>query len=169
VVGAGAGRIRDGRYVLNGAAFGGGLELALAADVRLASEDAELAMPEVKLATVPGWGGTQRLPALIGAARAKQLIFTGARVDASTAARWGLVNEALPKSELIARALEIAVQISANAPIAVQLAKQLIAGPGDPVGMALEALASALAATTADGREGPASFRERRPPHYTGE
>ena len=153
---------------LNGYAFGGGLELALAADIRLAATEAELALPEVTIATVPGWGGTQRLPALIGPARAKQLIFSGARIDAATAERWGLVNEVVPRAELAARALSLAEQIAANAPISVQIAKQALDSAGGSASMALEALAGALAAATEDGREGLASFRERRPPRFVG-
>jgi enoyl-CoA hydratase len=153
---------------LNGYAFGGGLELALAADMRLATIEAEFAMPEVKIATIPGWAGTRRLPALIGPARAKQLIFSGARIDAATAERWGLVNEVAPRAELLARARRLAEQIAANAPVSVQIAKQLIDGAGDVAGMALEALAGALAATTDDAREGLASFRERRSPQFSG-
>ncbi len=88
---------------LNGYTFGGGLELALAADIRLAADHVELAMPEVKLGTVPGWAGTGRLPDLIGPARAKGMIFTGDRVSAETAERWGLVNEIVSRNELTAR------------------------------------------------------------------
>jgi enoyl-CoA hydratase/carnithine racemase len=152
---------------LNGYAFGGGLELALAADIRLAAAGAELALPETKIATVPGWGGTSRLPALVGASRAKQLIFTGARLDAATAAGWGLVNEVVAPGELAARARAMAEQIATNAPVSVQIAKQLIDGRADPA-LALEALAGALAASTADGREGVASFREKRAPKFEG-
>ena len=155
--------------VLNGYTFGGGLELALAADLRVAAEGIELAQPEVKLGTVPGWGGTQRLPALIGASRAKRMILTGRRVDAATAERWGLVDEVAPREQLVARARELAHEIAANAPVAVQIAKSLIDGAGGgAIGPTLEALADALAATTADGREGIAAFRERRAPHFTG-
>ena len=154
---------------LNGYTFGGGLELALAADLRVAAEGIELAQPEVKLGTVPGWGGTQRLPALIGASRAKRMILTGGRVDAATAERWGLVDEVAPREQLVARARELAHEIAANAPVAVQIAKSLIDGAGGgAIGTTLEALADALAATTADGREGVAAFRERRTPHFTG-
>ena len=155
--------------MLNGYTFGGGLELALAADLRVAAEGIELAQPEVKLGTVPGWGGTQRLPALIGASRAKRMILTGRRVDAATAERWGLVDEVAPREQLVARARELAHEIAANAPVAVQIAKSLIDGAGGgTTGTTLEALADALAATTADGREGVAAFRERRAPHFTG-
>jgi len=149
---------------LNGFAFGGGLELALAADIRIAAAHATFASPEVKIGTVPGWAGTLRLPRAIGVARAKQLIFTGARVDATIAERWGLVNEIVPAEELLARAWAVAEEIAANAPISVQIAKQII--DGAPV--SLEALAGALAATTADGREGIAAFREKRPADFTG-
>src|SRR5215213_7413086 len=106
---------------LNGYAFGGGLELALAADIRLATTEAEFALPEVKIATIPGWTGTQRLPALIGMGRAKQLIFSGARIDATTAERWGLINEVVSRAELLGRARSLAEQIAGNAPISVQI------------------------------------------------
>jgi enoyl-CoA hydratase/carnithine racemase len=154
---------------LNGFTLGGGLELALAADLRIAAEGIELGAPEVKIGTVPGWAGTARLPSLIGAARAKQLIFTGARINAGTAERWGLVNEVVPRDELTPRVREIAADIAANAPIAVQIAKQIIdAGQGASTAATLEALGGGLAATTADGKEGVASFREKRQPDFTG-
>jgi enoyl-CoA hydratase/carnithine racemase len=155
--------------VLNGYTLGGGLELALACDIRLASENVELGQPEVKLATVPGWAGTQRLPALIGSARAKQMIFSGARISAAVAERWGLVNEVVPRADLSARSCALAAEIAANAPIAVQVTKQLIDG-GSGAGLAttLESLASGLTASTADGREGIAAFREKRPPRFVG-
>lgn len=149
--------------VLNGYTLGGGLELALAADLRIAAETARFALPEVKIATVPGWGGTQRLPQVIGVARAKQMIFTGAQIDAATAERWGLVNEVCAVDELLPRATELAREIAENAPISVQMAKQLIGG--EP-GLALEAVAGALAASTVDGREGVSSFQEKRAPDY---
>ncbi|MFO1352274.1 MAG: enoyl-CoA hydratase/isomerase family protein, partial [Gammaproteobacteria bacterium] len=140
---------------IQGIAFGGGLELALACDLRLAADSASFALPETTIGAIPGWGGTQRLPRLIGAARAKQMIFTGARIDAATALQWGLVNEILPAAELLARAQALARQIAANAPIAVQTAKQLIdaAHPSTP-GATLEALASAVTAASADAAEG---------------
>ena len=156
--------------MLNGFTFGGGLELALAADVRLAAEDAMLALPEVKIATLPGWGGTHRLPALIGQARARQMIFTGNRIDAAKAERWGLINECYPRSALMDEARSMADAIAANAPLSVQMAKEAMNStllPG--ASMAIEALAGALAASTADGREGVASFRERRPARFTGQ
>jgi enoyl-CoA hydratase/carnithine racemase len=149
---------------LNGFAFGGGLELALAADLRVAASHATFASPEVKIATVPGWAGTSRLPQVVGVARAKQMIFGGGRIDADTAERWGLVNEVVAADELMARAWALAEEIAANAPISVQIAKQILNGSSS----ALEAFAGALAASTADGREGIASFREKRPASFTG-
>jgi enoyl-CoA hydratase len=149
---------------INGFAFGGGLELALAADIRIAAETASFAMPETKIGTLPGWAGTSRLPEAIGVARAKQMIFSGARIDAFTADRWGLVNEAVPGDGLMSRARELALEIAANAPVSVQLAKAAIDGDA----AALEALAGALAASTEDCREGIASFREKRAPRFQG-
>jgi len=155
--------------VLNGMTFGGGLELALTADIRIAEAHATLGLPEVSIGAIPGWGGTARLPALIGSARAKQMIFTAGRIDAGTAERWGLVNEVVPTGQGAARAAALAAEIARQAPRSVQIAKQAVdAGQGFGTAVALEALAGALAATTADGREGVASFRERRPPDFRG-
>lgn len=153
---------------LNGFTLGGGLEVALACDLRIAAEGIQLGAPEVKIGTVPGWGGTQRLPRLIAVARAKQMIFTSERVTADQAERWGLVNEVVARDNLMPRCRELAWSIAANAPIAVQLAKSAIdGGLGDDVGRTLEAMAGALAGSTVDGREGVASFREKRPPAFT--
>ena len=155
--------------LLDGYTFGGGLELALAADFRLASDKATFAAPEVKLGTVPGWAGTQRLPEAIGLARAKQMIFTGERIDARRAYAWGLVNDVLAGDQLMASAQGLADQICANAPVAVQISKQLVnASRGQWTGVSLEALAGALTATTADGREGLAAFREKRQANFKG-
>jgi enoyl-CoA hydratase/carnithine racemase len=152
---------------LNGYTFGGGLELALACDLRVAAGSAQLSAPEVKIATVPGWGGTYRLVELIGPARAKQMIFTGGRIPAEQAEGWGLVNEVVPAAGLMDRARAVAAVIAANAPISVQLAKAAIDGAaGQGTGIALEAMAGALAASTGDGREGIAAFREKRAPKF---
>jgi len=151
--------------VLNGYTFGGGLELALAADLRLAAAGVQLSFPEVKLGIIPGWGGTQRLPALIGPSRAKQMIFSGGRIDAAVAEGWGLVNEVVDGEKLMERARALAGEIAANGPVAVQLTKQLI----DGAEMAsLEALAGSLASYTEDALEGVAAFREKRAPQFTG-
>ena len=154
---------------LNGLAFGGGLELALTCDLRVAVGHAEFAFPETKIGTQPGWMGSQRLPAMIGVARAKEMILTGARVKAEVAERWGLVNEVVPRDQLSVRAHALANDIAANAPLAVQFAKTIIdAGTGRGVEIALEGLAAALGATTRDGREGPAAFREKRAAQFVG-
>jgi enoyl-CoA hydratase len=149
---------------LNGYAFGGGLELALATDIRIASQSAVFAMPETKIGTLPGWAGLTRLPDLIGLARSKQMIFSGAQIDASTAEKWGLVNEVVAPASLMSRALELARDIAANAPISVQLAKAAMGGDAT----ALEAFAAAIAAGTDDGTEGVTAFREKRTPRFTG-
>ena len=100
---------------LNGYTFGGGLELALAADLRLAAQAAQLSFPEVKLGIIPGWGGTQRLAQLIGPSRAKQMIFSGERVAAEQAQAWGLVNEVVASEQLAERALDLAKRLRPTA------------------------------------------------------
>jgi len=152
--------------VLNGVAFGGGLELALACDLRIAADHVRVGAPEVGIGTVPGWGMTTRLPAVVGPARAKQMILTGAPIDAAQAASWGLVSEVLPADELAARAEELAALISAQSPVAVQVAKQLI--DANRPRTSLEPLGGGLTAFTDDAGEGQAAFRERRPPAYGG-
>jgi enoyl-CoA hydratase len=154
---------------INGIAFGGGLELALCADIRIASAAARLGLPEVTIGTVPGWGGTQRLPRLIGAGRAKHMILSGQPVDAARAEAFGLVSEVVEAEALMARAQELAKTIAANAPIAVQAAKRVIdAGlPTSPAAI-LEGDAGVMCGNTADAKEGRSSFLERRPPRYQG-
>jgi len=154
---------------IGGIAYGGGLELALACDLRIASDAARFAFPEVTIGAVPGWAGSQRLPRVIGAGRAKQLILLGQPIDAATAAAWGLVSEIVPAGRLQPRALELARRIAENAPTAVQAAKQLAdAAAGEGVATTLEALAAGLAAGTADAHEGIRAFREKRKPKFTG-
>jgi enoyl-CoA hydratase len=154
---------------IGGIAYGGGLELALACDLRIAVEGARFAFPEVTIGAVPGWGGSQRLPRIVGAGRAKQMIFAGDPIDAATAASWGLVNEVVVADRLAGRALELARRIAENAPTAVQAAKQLVdAATGEGLATALESLAAGLAASTDDAREGIAAFRAKRKPDYTG-
>ncbi len=150
---------------IQGYALGGGLEIALACDVRIAVDAARFAMPEVKLGTIPGWGGTNRLPKLIGSSRAKQMIFTGEQIPADVAERWGLVNEVVPAGSLSDRVNELARKIAGNAPVAVQTAKQLIATPSAAT---LESLASAVNAFSNDAKEGLAAFREKRLPKFEG-
>src|SRR5207302_9733746 len=152
--------------VLTASTFGGGLELVLPADQGQAADHIEVGMPEVSLGTLPGWSGTSRLPSLVGPGRAKPLILTGARIDALTAERWGLVNEVVPRVDLYARAAQLAQDIAKHAPVAIQLAKQLIDSSHD--GGTLESLGGALAATTRDAHEGLTAFRERRAPLFGG-
>jgi enoyl-CoA hydratase/carnithine racemase len=154
---------------INGVAFGGGLELALCADLRIASEGARLGLPEVTIAALPGWGGTQRLPHLIGPGRARHMILTGEPIEAARAEAWGLLTEVLADAALLPRAKELAARIAANAPVAVQASKRLIAAaiPTTPAAT-LEVQAAALCGATADAAEGRASFLERRPPRYRG-
>ena len=150
---------------IQGFAYGGGLELALACDIRIITDSARFAMPEVKLGTVPGWGGTDRLPRLIGSARAKQMIFTGEPIVAEVAERWGLANQVVPASSLADCARALAEKIAGNAPVAVQTAKQLIANSSSAT---LESLAAAVNAFSEDAKEGLAAFREKRPPKFEG-
>jgi enoyl-CoA hydratase len=154
---------------INGFALGGGLELALSADLRIASADARFGAPEVKIGTLPGWGGTERLSATIGPARAKHLVLTGEQVTARVALDWGLVTTVVEPDELVAKAGSLAEAIAANAPVSVQLAKQVLnAFSADSIATALESIAGALAASTSDGREGISAFMEKRDPRYSG-
>ncbi len=154
---------------LNGPAFGGGLELAITADIRIAADHAQFALPEASIATCPGWSGSQRLVAQIGPGAVKWMAFSARRIDAQEALRLGLVQQVLPAAELHSAAASLAAEIAAQAPVSVQLTKQLIdAAAGEGAAAALEAMAGALAATTQDAHEGLQSFRERRAPGYRG-
>jgi enoyl-CoA hydratase/carnithine racemase len=153
---------------INGHALGGGLELAAAADVRVAATRATFGLPEASIATIPGWSGTQRLVKLIGVSRVKYLALTGRRMDTEEAYRAGLLAEPATPDPL-GRAHAIAAEVCRMAPVSVQLAKQLIdAGTGEGLAATLEAIASALVASTEDAREGKTSFAERRPAQYQG-
>lgn len=153
--------------VLNGYTFGGGLELALAADIRLAADRVRVAFPEAKVGIIPGWTGSQRLPRLIGVPRAKQMIFSGAQIEAAKAEQWGLINDVVPNDQLWKAALALANDIAAQAPLSIQVAKQLIdSAVGEGTDFALESLASGMLSHTADGQEGPAAFREKRDPKW---
>jgi enoyl-CoA hydratase len=151
---------------VHGNAYGGGLELALACDLRVLAADATLGLTEVGLGTVPGWGGTGRLPAAIGTARAKEMIFTGAPIDAGRAAEWGLVNRVAPAAEVGAAARALAVQIAGRAPVAVQMAKQAV--DSGAAAAFMEPLAAAATAYTGDAAEGFAAFADRRQPLFSG-
>ncbi len=157
---------------VNGFALGGGCELALAADIRLASERAVFAQPEVTLGIPPGWGATQRLPRLVGPGLAAELILSGRRVSAEEALRIGLVNAVYPAGQLMAEAHRLAATITAGSPRAARAAKQAMAVAfGSTVGAGLDAELALFAASfgTADQREGMRAFVEKRPPDFTGE
>jgi methylglutaconyl-CoA hydratase len=158
---------------VDGVAVGGGSEIALAADIRIASRTSTWGFPETSLAIVPGAGGTQRLPRLIGNARAKELIFTATRINASTAAEYGLVSHVVDAPEkTLEKALEVAWAIARNGPIAIRAAKWAMdqGMEADTMTDALEIERQAYARVlpTSDRLEGLAAFKERRPPEYKG-
>jgi enoyl-CoA hydratase len=156
---------------IEGHCLGGGLELALCCDIRIASETAKLGLPEVRLAVIPGSGGTQRLPRVVGATRAKELILTGRRLTAAEAEAIGLVNRVVPAGRAVAVADEIASEIASAGPVAVREAKQLIdtALERDITdGLEAEFEASERIFATEDMVEGARAFFEKRDPVYRG-
>ena len=156
---------------VNGFALGGGCETAMACTIRIAAEGAQFGQPEVKLGLVPGGGGTQRLPRLVGKGRALQLILSGAMISAQVAYRIGLVNEVVPAAELLPRAEAILNQIFANAPLAVTYALEAVnkgAETSQAEGLALEAALFGLCAATEDKQEGTTAFLEKRAPQFHG-
>jgi enoyl-CoA hydratase len=153
--------------VLNGHALGGGLELAIAADLRIVETHAKIGLPEAGIGTVPGWSGTQRLVRRIGPQAAKRLALTGETIPAAEALRFGIADEISDTGKGLARAQELAASIASRAPVSVQLSKQLVnMAEGEETAAAAEAIAGALAAYTEDGREGVQSFREKRQPQF---
>jgi enoyl-CoA hydratase len=156
---------------VNGFALGGGCELAMACDIRIASEQAKFGQPEVRLGILPGAGGTQRLPRLVGVAKAKELIFSGEIIDAAVAERIGLVNRVVPHAKLMESAMELANKIMRQGPVAIQLAKAAINtgvnfGPG--AGYVCERLAQTVLFGTEDRIEGTSAFLEKRRPDFKG-
>lgn len=156
---------------VNGYALGGGLELAMCCTIRIASPNAKLGQPEVKLGIVPGYGATQRLPRLIGRGRALELLLSGEPVDAVEAHRIGLVNALAPREELIATAKSWALKVIANGPLAVALTMESVdtgLDGGLQAGLRFESMAFGLTAASGDRREGTAAFLEKRKAIFTG-
>ena len=156
---------------INGYALGGGIEIAMACDIRVASENAQMGQPEINVGLIPGWGGTQRLPRCVGKGMAKEMIFTGKRIDAKTAERLGLVNMVVPADQLKAKVKELATELSGKPPIALKLCKTLINNSTEThpdIGLFQEAEAFGLVASTEDFNEGVTAFLEKRKPQYKG-
>lgn len=160
---------------VSGYALGGGCELALACDLRLAAETAVFGQPEIRLGIIPGWGGTQRLARVVGVGVAKELILTGRRIDAATALRIGLVNAICPAADLRQRALELAAELAAGPPVALRFAKEAIDAGFEAAETSHEALffdreahLFALLFNTSDCREGLTAFQEKRQPLFKG-
>jgi len=156
---------------VNGYAFGGGCELALACDIRIASENAQFALPELGLGILPGAGGTQRLTKLVGLGRAKEMILTSRRIKVEEALQYGLVTQVVSLEKLIETAQEIAKKILSKGPVAVKLAKKCMAAAvstDQDAGMLLELLSYSVLISSEDRMEGVNSFLEKRPANFQG-
>jgi len=156
---------------MNGVAFGGGLELALACDIRFAANDISLGLTETALAIIPGAGGTQRLSRLIGISKAKELIYTARRISANDAKELGIVDHVVEREELLTSAINLANEMSKNGPLALVQAKKAInQGVEVPLqsGLQIELLAYSALIPTNDRLEGLKAFEEKRPPNYQG-
>ncbi len=156
---------------INGYALAGGLELALACDIRVAADSAKFGLPEVAIGSIPGAGGTQRLPRIVGLTNAMHLMLTGERIDADEALRIGLISRVFPADGLMAGAQAIAARIAANAPLAVRAVKQLALTGADQTleaGIRAERMAWGVLRNTEDRIEGRKAFAEKRPPVYRG-
>lgn len=156
---------------INGLALGGGLELALACDVRLAAPQARFGLPEVRVGTIPGAGGTQRLPRSIGRSDAMLMLLSGDMIDAPEALRLGLISRIVPAPHLLPEAQALAARIAANAPLSVRAVKRLVRSGGElPLleALRLERLVWGMLRDTQDRAEGRRAFAEKRPPVFTG-
>ena len=156
---------------VNGYCLGGGMTLLLATDIRVAAKHATFSLAEVKRGVIPGNGGTQRAVKQLPHAIAMEMLLTGDSIDAATAERWGLVNKVVPQDELMNAAMDYARRIAANAPLAVQAAKELALRSRDldlASGLRLEQLTNRMLMATEDAVEGPAAFREKRTPQFKG-
>jgi enoyl-CoA hydratase len=156
---------------INGFALGGGCELAIACDIRIAADHAKLGQPELGLGIIPGAGATQRLPRIVGMGHAKHLILTGEIIDARRALEIGLVSEVVPKETLPARAREIAARILRQGPLAARLAKLALNASSRvdlDSGLLIETLAQTICYESEDKKEGTSAFLEQRKPKFTG-
>jgi enoyl-CoA hydratase len=156
---------------INGYALGGGCELALGCDIRIASENAKLGLPEVSLGVIPGYGGTQRLPRLVGLGKAKELIFTGDLVDAQESLRIGLVEKVVPLPDLLLTCKNLAAKIATKGPLAIKIAKKCINLSLDvdlKTGCDYEATQFGIICSSQDKVEGTSAFLEKRKPNFTG-
>ncbi|MGA2308865.1 MAG: enoyl-CoA hydratase-related protein [Candidatus Bathyarchaeia archaeon] len=156
---------------LNGYALGGGLEVAMSCDLRVASENARMGQTEINIGLIPGWGGTQRLTRLIGRAKAKELVFTGRMIDAKTAEQLGIINMVAPADKFKETVRQFALELASKAPVAVRVAKALI-NKGADIGLdsalALEREGFGVVASTEDLKEGVSAFTEKRKPVFKG-
>jgi enoyl-CoA hydratase len=156
---------------INGFALGGGLELAMACDLRIASETARMGQTEINIGLIPGWGGTQRLTRLIGKTKAKELVYTGKIVDAKTAEQYGLVNMVVPPDKFKETVYQFALDLAQKAPVALKVAKALIDKGSDmglDAALALERKGFGVVGSTEDLQEGVAAFIEKRKPIFKG-
>lgn len=156
---------------VNGYALGGGVTLMLASDIRVASTNATFNLAEVKRGVIPGNGGTQRILQQLPYAIAMEMLLTGDAIDAETAARWGLVNKVVPREQLLETAYTYARKIAANAPLAVQAAKELALRSRDTdlvTGLRIESIINRMLMQTEDAKEGPAAFAAKRTPEFRG-
>lgn len=157
---------------VNGLALGGGCELALACDLRIAVAQAKFGQPEVALGIIPGAGATQRLPRIIGLGRAKHLVLTGDAIDAQTALAWGLVSSVVAAEALLPSALALAGRVLSRGPLAIRLAKMALNASARvdlDSGLLIETLAQAICFESEDKQEGTTAFLEKRPPQFKGD
>lgn len=156
---------------LNGYALGGGLEVAMSCDLRIASETARMGQTEINIGLIPGWGGTQRLTRLVGKTKAKELVFTGKIIDAKTAEQLGIINMVVPQDKFKETVRQFALELASKAPVAVRVAKALI-NKGADIGLdsalALEREGFGVVASTEDLKEGVSAFTEKRKPIFKG-
>jgi len=156
---------------INGFALGGGLEVAMACDLRIASETARMGQTEINIGLIPGWGGTQRLTRLIGKTKSKELVFTGKMIDAKTAESLGIVNMVVPADKFRETARQFAIDLASKAPVALKVAKALINKGADislDSALALEREGFGVVASTEDLKEGVSAFTEKRKPVFKG-